>query len=483
MNHVWAYIGFFLYMVFDVVLGELLKKLLKMDSDIIRKIQHILTFPCWVILYLTTGCSIHAVIITGVGTALLAFITFSGLFKAVQRSESHNYGVFYFGLACFIVTLLCHLFFPDKYYLVGITYFCLSLADGFAPLTAKWFKKINREIRPTKSIIGCLTVYLLSLATVFAFNLIFNIGLSPLFLFAFASTFTLAEYYGYKGLDNLFTVLLSFGFLVLEIYGLNNIALSISLLLFPFITVLNSFKRSLTEMALFTALITISIASYFGGLVILLMFLLLFFVNAIVVGVVRRVLRKKGYDIKKSKPRGAIQILCNSLVTAVLSIVYYFTNMPAFLIAAIIVVVENFADSMASDIGRYAKRQPLDILRFKRVEAGLSGGVSLLGTVVALISIFAVLTFPFAFNTYDWVKYLVCSAIAFIGVFIDSILGSSIQNKNICPVCNKVTEDKIHCEVETKHHSGLKFITNSGVNFLTSLLTCGLSLLIFLTCF
>ena len=478
MKDALAYILFFSYFILLVGLGELLQRAFKINPEIVRKIQHILTAPCWLILYLTTGASIHAVIICAVGTVGLAFVTFSHFFKAVAREDSNNYGVFYFGLSATIATLLCFLFFPEQYYIVGITYFSLSIADGFAPITAMLCKKFNRNIREGKSVIGCLTVLLLAFAVIVAFNYIFKAQYTYLLMVSYACLFMIAEYYGYKGLDNLFTVLIGLGYLLLELYGLNNMALAIGILVFPLILIFNMFKKSLTEGGLFAAACVVLISAYFGGLVMLVGYVSLFAANALIVGVVKHILRKKGRDIEKSKPRKAKQIIANSLISCVLSILFFFLENPIFLLAAIAVLVEEFSDSMASDIGRYQKRNPIDIIRFKRIESGLSGGVSLLGTTVALLSCFAGCTFIFMTSDNNVIKYIVLSGVAFFGVFVDSIFGSLLQNKNECVVCGKITEKDVHCDQKTVHKSGVPFISNSLVNLMTSIVIGGAALLV-----
>ena len=473
-----AYIGFFTYMTLIVALGEIIKKAFKIEAEMVRKIQHILTAPCWVILYFTIGISIHGVIIAGIGTALLAFITFSHLFKAVERNESNNYGVFYFGVSCFIVTLLCYLFFPEYYILVGITYFCLSFADGFAPIFAKLAGKHNREIRKGKSVVGCATVFLFAFLVILVFKYAAHLEFTYLYMLSFAVLFMMVEYYGYLGSDNFFTVLIGCGYLLLEAYGLNNLALEVGLLFFPVLLILNMFKKSLTEMGLFVAAICAIVASYFGGMPLFLSFLILFLTNAIVVGIVKHVLRKKGREVEHSKPRNAWQILTNALTATVLAFLSFFFYHDIFVIAAVVVIAEEFGDSMASDIGRYQKRRPLDIIRFKRVEPGLSGGVSLLGTCMALIAVLGALLILPGFDLVNVGTYFICGAVAFGGVFVDSILGSLIQNKNKCTVCGAITEEDIHCDVPTVHESGWKFVSNRGVNMITSVVTAGIALLV-----
>ena len=56
-----------------------------------------------------------------------------------------------------------------------------------------------------------------------------------------------------------------------------------------------------------------------------------------------------------------------------------------------------------------------------------------------------------------------------IGVVIDSILGSLVQRKNRCKKCNVITEKNIHCDEETVHYQGIKWINNSLVNLFSNI--------------
>ena len=66
----------------------------------------------------------------------------------------------------------------------------------------------------------------------------------------------------------------------------------------------------------------------------------------------------------------------------------------------------------------------------------------------------------------------------FLGSLIDSILGSLVQAKYKCDICNKMTEKTIHCDKKTKLYNGIKIINNDVVNILNNAFTFIISLLI-----
>jgi len=63
---------------------------------------------------------------------------------------------------------------------------------------------------------------------------------------------------------------------------------------------------------------------------------------------------------------------------------------------------------------------------------------------------------------------------------VDSFLGSVCQVKYRCPVCHRLTEKKTHCEIGTEFASGLRFLDNNAVNFLSSLLISAAAAAVFL---
>ena len=105
--------------------------------------------------------------------------------------------------------------------------------------------------------------------------------------------------------------------------------------------------------------------------------------------------------------------------------------------------------------------------KFKEVEVGMSGGVSVLGLISSIVGVL-IIVLIYNLLPIDKGYSIIIFISALLGSIIDSILGSLVQRKNICEECLKITEKNIHCEKETKYHSGIKWINNSMVNFLSN---------------
>jgi uncharacterized protein (TIGR00297 family) len=125
------------------------------------------------------------------------------------------------------------------------------------------------------------------------------------------------------------------------------------------------------------------------------------------------------------------------------------------------------ADTWATAVGIHSRSQPRQLVTGRPVSAGTSGGVTLLGTVGALggASVVAFAAWPLLGPR--WFGGLV--GIGMAGMLIDSALGATVQGRFRCPGCDQPSEQRLHrCGTRTEHVGGLRWITNDGVNALTT---------------
>lgn len=171
---------------------------------------------------------------------------------------------------------------------------------------------------------------------------------------------------------------------------------------------------------------------------------------------------------EKTGTRDFTQIFSNLFPTLVFAIIYAFTKNAASLIGAGAAMASAFADSFASDIGVLSKKPPVDIFSRKPVRCGISGGISLLGTVSAAFgSIFVSAIFLVFYPKMLW-GFLIIASVGFLGTLLDSALGSKLQVKYKCVVCTEITEKRNHCDKVTKKISGVSFINNDAINIICS---------------
>ena len=479
LSIVLGYVISFVYMALVIVVGELVQKKFNTDKELTRKCEHIATSASWAICYFFVGATYHLVIVNFLAMCALAAVTFGGLMKSVERDDADkSYGLFYFGLSTFVSISVAFIVNVEFVPFTAVAYYCLALGDGLAPITARLAGKCNLKLFAPKSLVGFLTVFAISSLVAFAVSEIFSLGLSALFIISLGSLAAHAELYGRGGFDNVTINFAVFGYLILNYYGLVSTALMIALLITPLFTVLASASKSLTFGGGVISFVYIFVSALFGNLAVVLMIFILFFVESIISRATTRAFNKMTNLPKEKHARGASQILANTAVAIVSITLYFFLEAPIFLFASVVSIAEEFSDSIASDVGRLSRRAPRDILSFKSVDAGISGGVSVLGISSALFASFAAATIPFAFGEMEAGVFLILAAVAFLGTLFDSVLGSAVQGLFRCPACNTLTEHTTHCDVEAVRIKGFKIITNSIVNLLSSAITAGISIAI-----
>lgn len=128
------------------------------------------------------------------------------------------------------------------------------------------------------------------------------------------------------------------------------------------------------------------------------------------------------------------------------------------------------ADTWATEIGVLSTRQPILITTGKRVPPGTSGGVSILGSVIALIAALSIAVLAWFLGMTVFAVVPVVAFAGLLGSFVDSTLGATVQAIYYCPLCKKETErHPLHyCGTSTTLHRGLPWLNNDWVNFLSS---------------
>jgi uncharacterized protein (TIGR00297 family) len=258
--------------------------------------------------------------------------------------------------------------------------------------------------------------------------------------------------------------------------------LGIGLLISFGIAFLAYLKRSLTQDGLFTATLLGTIIYAFGGITVWGV-LIAFFISS---SLLTKLHEKKEKDL--SQGRSYRQVIANGLVAATFSVLYYVFQNEIWMLAAVVSIASANSDTWASEIGALSKGKTIHILNFKLVPKGVSGAISKLGTFasllgalfiaivfIGLLSIKESITFPVV------IEYvLIITLCGFLGSLIDSLLGATLQAKYQGIISGQITEQSFLPDEKVILISGIVFITNDTVNFLSSLAASLLSLLFFI---
>ena len=208
-----------------------------------------------------------------------------------------------------------------------------------------------------------------------------------------------------------------------------------------------------------------------------LLLLLLFFVGANVVGKVSKRIQAKAFGEasigiieKKGSRRDLMQVLVNGLMAMVAGLIWYVCGSFPALVMFGASISEAAADTFAGEIGRLSKNPPVSIRTFTPVPKGLSGGVTLLGTVAAFVSSIIIgLCWFVLFGVKGGV--LAASVICltgFVGSVVDSYLGACVQARYRDPDTGMLTEQDSKDGRPFELMQGVRWVDNDMVNLLSN---------------
>ena len=443
---------------------------------ITRKLVHIFIGFEWVILYLFHGATYHFLIVCLAFLALLLVAYKKKLLQMISSDGDNAPGTVYYAVSMSLMALASLI---DQRFILpfGLAVFVTSLGDGFAGLLGGLVKKHNPTVYKQKTLVGALANFVLSTATALAFMTIFeDMRLTPIHCLVIGALSVGIELISGFGLDNITLPLSVAAFSYLSTVFCTETAkyflpIALTPLIISFVIERKNLTRGGTIAAIFLD-IAVSISLGNLGFLLLLTFLVL--------GILTDKLKKKNANLKeeKSSHRDASQVLANGLVPIACAAMYFAIGERAFFLAFVAALAEALGDTAASSLGSYS-RNTFDLFKFRKCEQGISGGVSFLGTLAAFTFSTIIPLVALAFSLISITEMLVITAISIAGVFFDSLLGSLLQAKYRCTVCNSLTEKREHCATPAKLVSGIRFINNDTVNALATIFAAILTVLSF----
>ena len=471
-----GYLSSALYGAFCLALAFFVFKM-GVPKPLTRKLVHILVGAEWFILYHTVGTGVHFLAVCIAFTVLLALVYKFKAMPMISSDGDNSPGTLYYGISMTVMALVS-IFVYDYAYAFGIAVLCTSFGDGLAGVFGAYIKKCNPKLIGNKTLIGFLSAFFFSSISTFIFSISYSLKLSVAECVMIGILASGIELVCVKGLDNI-AIPLSTSLFAYAFLNFSDIYLYVvPILLTPFVICVVLSRRLLTAKGVAMAVILdLAVSASLGnfGFVLLLSFLLL----SVLTDKMKK--RVKGRDeiSKKDGKRDEVQVFANGFIPAILALLYLFTKNYVFIIGYNVALAECLADTFASSFGVFSKKT-FDFFKLKSVPMGLSGGVSVTGTLAALMSPFAFLLISVCFGAMDWKWLLFCGTFAFIGTFIDTLLGSLIQAKYKCEVCGILTEKEIHCDHGTSLVSGSHLVDNDCVNLISCFASAISAMIVFI---
>ncbi len=405
--------------------------------------------------------------------AYIFLLAFFLLLWAVQRGfmqvgNKKSYGIALFPLAFFLLLLVP--VFPLKQVVFAVL--VLGISDAAAGWVGSNYAKKHQPFwKEEKSWTGFAAFFVTTVVLAFFYyNLVTVHGV--LFACSLAIVPALTELFSYKGSDN-FTVPIvtaAWNVLIASMEVSNNCYIFLLLLILLILLAAAAvYKKWLTQSGAAAALWMGCIFFATGGWQA--------FAAPVLFLVSGSLLSKLNKDNAEPHGRNAVQVLANGIVAATCLLLYGLFGQTVFFSAAIVSFCISMADSTSSELGRYFGGKTVDIINCKQVKPGLSGGISVAGTIAGLAGALLLALVVGLICNFSVMLILLIMMAGFCGMLVDSILGSWLQAKY-------QTEDGY---VTEKPEPGVLLVKGVGwcgndmVNILANAVVTGVIILIFLT--
>ena len=380
--------------------------------------------------------------------------------KSFHNIGRESLGTIYFPLSFILIASP----FWDYSYQIAASYIILAVADPLASFVGnRKIKTHNYNIAgDIKSIEGSVvmftaTLVLITLVSGFIF-IDFDILNTIIAITICSIAITFAESVSSKGSDNLTIPITTFLFIELFNHLNQNNFLNKFLLIIIIIFIFLYYffrKKHLSLSGFISASFMGTLIVGFGGLDHLIP-ISIFFISSTILSKLNN-----HKAIKLESNRNAAQVFANGGLALLLCIVNHFFPNNFLYYSFIAAIAAANSDTWGTEIGKFSKTNPIDIISGKKLDAGESGGVTAIGIVGSLLGSLLISLTGYLFDI-D-IKYLMMILISgFFASLFDSILGSTFQSRFISKNGLIISESYIKSYYL---FTGDKRLNNDAVNF------------------
>jgi len=395
------------------------------------------------------------------------------LIKSMERSDNNDsLGTIWYSVSATLVVVCAYLLNIKEILLISML--ILGYGDGMAALIGIKYGK-HKILTSTKTFEGTLTMFCATAILYSAYQYIIYEKFELRLILSICILATFCECIAKKGLDNLLipitiSLILTYYHFVPDCVA--TIFIISIIVLFIFIVWIIG---ALTLSACIMTILMMTLVYLSVGIVPLIG-IVVFLIFSSIISIPSNVSKNNARQLhKRSGVRSCIQVLANGSVTVILSIIFYFTKLDAVWFGIFVSLAVASSDTFSSEIGMLSKKTPVSILTFKRINTGLSGGITFLGILGSFIGA-AVVGSVILSSRIEMFMGIVIFGV--IGSIIDSIIGATLQIKYIT-LEGVITEKEFYNEEKLKVYSGITWMNNDYVNFISILLTTFLSIFIY----
>ena len=391
-----------------------------------------------------TGIYALAVLFAGVNVVAIRRRFFPGM----HGTERETWGTVAFPLALIAALWLCWTLDPGRVYILQTAFLVLGVSDPLAAWVGERSRgRAYRVNGQTKTLAGSLA-FAASAAGLVAFGVVVwgpeafdwrEVVMGALVAAGLAAS---AEALGTKGWDNLWIVLA----VVVALAALGPHPMYVAPFLFIALIVAVVFAALSWRVgfldlsgALAAGLLAWGVVGLgpmaAGGAGWAAVGFTFFFASSVLSRLGRR--RKRDAEARaiKGNRRDAGQVLANGGVAAVYLAATAFASEPAqgaLFVAFVGAFAAAAADTWGTEIGTWVGGPTWDVLRWRRVPPGESGGVSIAGTLGGMLGALLIGWVAVGLGTSLWAATLAVGA-GVLGAWTDSLLGATVQARFLAP--------------------------------------------------
>jgi len=447
-------------------------------SEVFRKILHFTAVSLAAVIPLLLREHVLLLLVTFLSTILVIVVVSTDYLKSIRKDEEKSWGIIYFSI---IYTLAIFILPAEHFNILSLSFLILAIADSLAAIAGVYFAgKTYRLSGGTKSYLGSIVFFFSTFLIALGFPLIFSEyfmqGRLPFFYllhFAFVISIVLTtfEALASQGFDNflipLFSIFLSFVFLT-EINSPLLLQFTLGLVLAGIVAALSYRAKFLTADGSVSTFLLAGFIFGLGGWKWSIPILTFFILSSLL----SKVRKEKNAVVEsyfeKSGTRDFMQVFANGGLGGVLVIINTISPSELFYYGYVASLAAVCADTWSTELGTLKVNKTYNILNFKPVSQGMSGGISIPGTLGGLAgAIVIAVSGLFFFESNMLLLVIVIVGSGFAGGLFDSILGATVQVQYKCKICGNVTENVEHCGERSQKFRGLEIINNDFVNFLS----------------
>ncbi|MGC8595263.1 MAG: DUF92 domain-containing protein [Candidatus Kryptoniota bacterium] len=404
------------------------------------------------------------------------------IFQGINLSD-RNWGTVYYPISFLVLVLL---FWESKPFLVSTAMIVMGFADPAAALVGRHARLPHfvESFGEKKTVEGSVAMFVTATLSVFLGILFFRdsfvqlkgINLLQLIIMSAAVGLVIApaELISPRSTDNLTVPLLSAIIMDILIFNHHAVTMFVFGELLAATFAITSFRlRFLSKDGSVAAFLVGSFVFGLGGWKWTLPMLFFFLAGSLGSRLFLKHKLKYNLMYEKGHTRDAGQVFANGGVGMVIFLTELLFPNPIWYLSYLGSLSAVTADTMATELGILSFKNPFSLIKMERVEKGISGAVSYMGTLAGFLSggALGLVALPFAdvYGVFP-IKLIIAIALSgLIGSMTDSFIGGTIQAQYQCELCGKITEREKHCGGRsTKLVRGYRWVNNDLVNFTAS---------------